>query len=365
MAYSVDEVPPGFSFRVPFDARVSERDVRRATALWIASQQRKVARRQAQVKKLAGQIERRRKTLRAAVGAEAFFALSQFKRQIRLEAARKRSPPHGLGISQDQLVRKQTKRIETFLEKRGVKPAKLRAAVDGLAAKISFPFTDVVGTFDGGVIAPDDPGPDTFRTFTPPFDGFVRGITETDVGFRVEHKNLLNGDVGQIGTIITLDDEDAGDFDSGSVSKDSQVAVWFQAPVTGFVEVLLDVQCSRARHELRAQDEWGFSDSATSQRILFMMEALHDNVPEPTFILVSEISHSGADGAFFDVQNVAPGANLRTQSLISLGAIPKGQMVLVTAGVKSEDSSFSNDVTIHSKSTSAWIIKRMHVRIAP
>jgi hypothetical protein len=357
-------LPSNFTFRIPFHPKVSEKEVDRAAELWVDSERQRSKLQDERAAKAAETVRRRVEKLRTTIGADHYFALDQFKRTLRQEALQKPTSRQVLAKARADLVRNQTRQVKKFLADRKVSSDKVDAAVAQVFESIAFNhFADVAGFPLDGVLTPADPV-NPFVTFKPPFTGYGLGYSEGANGFTFEHTTLTDPAAGQVGLIIRMDDGDAGDSDYAFVNRSSTVAFWFQAPRAGLVEVIIDFQCGAARHQLSAEDEWGFSDSSTKQRHTFLMQVIHPNVFEPALNLASEFKHDDdGDGATFDIKPFPAGHLFQTQSMISDGPVPAGANVLIVVGCQSEDESNTNDMEIHSKSTFSWFIPRVQVRI--
>jgi hypothetical protein len=362
MTISLKDIPPNFTFNVPYHPSVTEKDMRRATELLIDYQRRAAETRQQNVRAFVAALEQRRKKLRSLLGAEHHFALQQFKRELRLEAIKQLRPPDGLGVSRAELVRARNRRVTNFLSKRGIKPEVVRETVAHLLDEVSL-RGDVAtaGTIHlGQVELPPDPNP--WVKFTPPFTGYAGGYSEVAVGYQVGEQYLSDDVAGQVGLIVNLDDTNSDDDDSGAVYADTQVSFWFQAPIAGLVEVIIHAQCGEGRHELRVEDQWGFSDSSTSQRHFLMMQVYHPNVRHPSYSLASHFRYDGDHDGSFNQQRLLPGQDV-SAVLVSDGAVRAGDLVMMSAGCRTEDQSNANDMEIHSKSTFVWFLKSVNVRI--
>ena len=75
----------------------------------------------------------------------------------------------------------------------------------------------------------------------------------------------------------------------------SEIAFGFEAPVAGLVEVLIDAQSTIGTHDLRTEDEWGWSNSSTVQTNFLKLDVLHPNVPEPSYAEMSSFSFKTDD----------------------------------------------------------------------
>jgi hypothetical protein len=219
-----------------------------------------------------------------------------------------------------------------------------------------------------GTLAPvDDPtDPHRWFLFRPPFFGFLFDfIPQASNNFRVDRQLFLEPPTGLVGNEATMDCGDAGDFDYASATAEAQIAFGFDAPTTGLVEVLIDAQSTIGTHDLRMEDEWGWSESWTNQNNYLMMNVLHPNVPEPSLALMSNFyGEFDGDDSSEHRENLVRGQHYFAQ-LFSAGPVPGGQSVVVTVGTRTFDISRANDVEVHSSSHFQWFINSVEVRIAP
>jgi hypothetical protein len=219
----------------------------------------------------------------------------------------------------------------------------------------------------GGVNVEDNPS-DTHRwfLFTPPFFGFLFNFShQASSNFIVDRLLYLNPATSLTGNKTTMDCNNADDFDYASATADSQIAFAFVPPVTGVVEVLINAQNTYNNHNLSMGDEWGWSNSNTSQINYLMMNVLHPDVVEPSLAQMSLFQATfDGDDSYHNQEDLILGGHYFAQ-LFSSGPVPGGQSVIVTIGTRNFDKSFSNDVTVHSKSNFQWFINSVEVRIAP
>lgn len=219
-----------------------------------------------------------------------------------------------------------------------------------------------------GTLPPiEDPSdPHRWFLFRPPFFGFLfRFAPQASANFRVDRRLFLEPPTGLVGNEATMDCGDAGSFDYASVTAESQIAFGFQAPTTGLVEVLIDAQSTIGTHDLRMEDEWGWSESWTNQSNYLMMNVLHPNVPEPSLSLMSTFRGDfDGDDSTQHRENLVRGQHYFAD-LFSAGPVPGGQTVVVTVGTRTFDKSRANDVEVHSRSNFQWFINSVEVRIAP
>jgi hypothetical protein len=199
----------------------------------------------------------------------------------------------------------------------------------------------------------------------PPFSGFYTSfVPQASDNFRVDRQLFLNLDSGLAGSDATMDCDSADDFDYASVTADAAIAFYFEAPTTGFVEVLIDAQSIIGTHDLRMEDEWGWSEGGANQFNYLMMTVLHENVPEPSLALMSDFSAEfDGDDSTHHRENLTHGQHYFAQ-LFSARPVSRGP-VAMTVGTRTFDISSANDVEVHSRSNFQWLINSVEVRIAP
>ncbi|WP_422733588.1 hypothetical protein ACN26Y_24570 [Micromonospora sp. WMMD558] len=360
------------------DASVDERAERRRTV--IEDRNRKAA------EVTAGAGDR----LRRLLGDDNWSDLTTLMRQERLALRDLLQPPHGLTSRFDDLNQARKQKADAFLRARKIRRDELaeiredyhEALADVLApcdAHVS-PGFHLADNLDAwlrlsplhdhalpwGDIKPDDePGPHRWAVHRPPFFGFTFGFLPVrSDNFVVDRVHTLNPSLGDVGITTTMDNSDADDFDYASADGFSTVAFSFTPPTSGLVEVLIDAQSVLATHHLETEDEWGWSESRTSQQNSLMLDVLHPDVAEPSYAEMSVFVEEEDEDATHDRENLTRGAHYFAH-LFSAGPVPAGQPVIVCAGTRSFDKSGTNDVAIHSESDFRWFISSVEVRISP
>jgi hypothetical protein len=370
----------------------SERDRQLAERALRQQQERRRKADESRARKADELVERLRRELSDLLGARKLGELRDAMKRERLAFRDLWQPP----VDPDRDYRKENRarkrRIDALLRKLEASPEQLReigarsdqalretlAATDGEVA----PGYSLANHLDRwtslsplhalplpwGTLAPvDDPSdPHRWFLFRPPFFGFLFDFApQASDNFRVDRLLFLEPPTGLVGNEATMDCGDAGDFDYASATAESQIAFGFEAPTTGLVEVLIDAQSTIGTHDLRMEDEWGWSESWTNQNNYLMMNVLHPNVPEPSLSLMSNfyVEFDGDDSTEHR-ENLVRGQHYFAQ-LFSAGPVPGGQSVVVTVGTRTFDISRANDVEVHSRSHFQWFINSVEVRIAP
>ena len=334
-----------------------------------------------------------RRRLRDLLGKEKFTELRKAMKHERLAFRDLWQPPEGLGLDYATLRKERKAKIDALVRKLGTSPEELRkiakesherlqgilAATDGkvtpgynLARNLDtwLSLSPLhVSPLPWGTLAPPDYDPnDPHRwfLFRPPFFGFTMSFTLQRTGnFLVDRLLFLAPAAGLVGHEVTMDDDDAGDFDVASGTAVTVIGFGFEAPTTGLVEVLIDAQSGLGTHDLSMEDEFGFSSSWTNQNNYLIFNVLHPNVPEPSLALMSNFyGEYGGDNTSEHRENLTRGQHYFAH-LFSSGPVPGGQSVVVVAGTRTFDIAHADDVKVHSKSNFQWFISSVDVSISP
>jgi hypothetical protein len=334
--------------------------------------------------------ERARAQVRDLLGQRSLDALRQLMRHERLAFRDLLQPPDGLKLAFDEADEARRARIDRFLRDLGTDPARLRALGQGFqkelqgvlvpadekvvpGANLSMNLEEWMDlsplhqvALPWGVLAEDlSESPHRWFVFRPPFPGSQTDfVPVASSNFSVDAQHILSPAEGLVGIEARMDNGDADDFDYASVDAFTQVAFVFEPPSTGLVEVVIDAQCANGRHDLRTEEEWGWSNSNTGQSNHLMLNVLHPNVPEPSFAEMSSMHVEASGDSNTHRENLIRGQHYFAH-LFSAGPVPAGQPVLVFAGTRTFDISGTNDVEIHSASSFHWFISSVEVRISP
>jgi hypothetical protein len=227
-------------------------------------------------------------------------------------------------------------------------------------------YADWLHPAERPVVADFADDPHAWRTFRAPYGGWQTGHSTFSSGgsFAVNFTHHLDTNAGLVGNTITLTNTDASDFDNGWAVLDTQVKVWFQAPVTGVVETFIEARAGRGLHSVQVTDEFGTSDSSTTQQNWHMAHVLHPNVSQPSFGFFSRFNLATDNNANVQREYIRQG-QVYTSRLFSDGPIPQGQWVEIRVGTRSQDGSITNDMEIRSLSEFRWFLQAVSVRIAP
>jgi hypothetical protein len=337
-------------------------------------------------------IESLRRQLYDLLGREKLAELREAMQHERLRFRDLWQPPVHLDLDYRKENKARKRRIDALVRKLGTSPGTLREIGREFEQRLRDTLTETEGKeapgynlpnnldkwtnlsplhsfpLPWGTLAPDDDPSDPHRwfLFRPPFFGFLfRFVPQASDNFWVDRLLFLDPSSGLVGNEATMDCGDAGDFDYASATAEAQIAIGFQAPTTGLVEVLIDAQSTMGTHDVGMEDEWGWSESWTNQNNYLMMNVLHPNVPEPSLALMSNFyAEFDGDDSTEHRENLTRGQHYFAQ-LFSAGPVPGGQSIVVTVGTRTFDISAANDVEVHSKSNFQWFINSVEVRIAP
>jgi hypothetical protein len=354
-----------FQFRVPPDPRVSYQQHAEMAELW-----REDLRRQAQDRAIAQRekdeaLHRAQRKLRGLLGAETRHKLDLLRRDIRERHAYAPQAVMGGGIPEAEIDR-----IKDALHGGGIDIGAIRTTVRDLSDHLQKPDRryPLVTVLDWAklhdIYHRPDPGPrNPWVTFRPPYWGWQTAHdTGAVVDFNVSHQHLIDANTGQVGNILNIECPDASDISVGSRETHTQVAFWYQAPVTGLVEINVTAICGEARHWLRVSDEWGVSDCSVTQSCHIMAHVLHSAVRGPSFQQASYFNYKGDNSAYRDEQHVLPGQTVFAP-LVSDAPVAAGDWMVIRAGVRCINGSITNDMEIYSKLTMSWFLSRIDVHI--
>jgi hypothetical protein len=376
----------------PFLSDFSTRDRRLADR---AFNQQDLARRKASESsaRLADEaVENLRRQLHDLVGTGRFADLTDALQRERLALRDLWQPPVEPGRDDVKQKAASRRKVDSLLRKLQVRRQDFQRIGGEFRERIEDILSDTDGTVNPGFHLPthletwtklsplhesplpwgtledlEDPSnPHRWFLFRPPFFGFLfRFAPQASSNFRVDRQLFLSPPAGLVGNEATMDCGDASDFDFASVTAEAQVAVGFQAPATGLVEVLIDAQSSLATHRIEIDDEFGFSNAWCNQNNYLMMNVLHPNVPVPSLALMSNLyRESDGDDLTANRENLIRGQHYYAQ-LFSSGPVPAGQSVVVTVGTRTFDIARANDMEVHSRTNFQWFINSIEIRIAP
>ncbi|GAA1868538.1 hypothetical protein GCM10009687_40240 [Asanoa iriomotensis] len=362
-------------YHMPFDPDIPEADRRMAAEVAEDYDRRQRNTAEARGDKVAEIVERGNRRIAELLGEENWLSL---RRRMRGERTRFRDllqPPNGLNADYEALNQQRRKNVQAYFDSLNVDEGQLRRIVAETKAAVleATPTTQAEGGHaawlhdaQGPTTAQQDAAnaPLAWTAFRPPFPAFQHGFDPHNLGgFRVSRTVDIDRFAGLVSHQIMLDNNDADDFDNGWAVADAQIGFNFRAAATGVLEIFIEARCGLGRHELRVEDEFGTSDSSTTQENFLMAHVLHPNVTAPSFALMSRFNWVTDSTAVVAREFLTQGGAF-TARLFSNGPVQLGQTVHIRAGTRSSDGSVTNDMEINSKSNFRWVINAVWVRTA-
>jgi hypothetical protein len=332
-----------------------------------------------------------RARLHDAVGLDNWGSLRDLMRRQNAAFRDVRQPPRGLTSSFETDNRARKLAVDEFLRDHQIDAAKLQAIGREFHEQLRDELTPRDGNVGAGQYLPghlaewldlsplhkyqlawgaipeiDLDDPHRWFLYRPPyfFLPYVGFVPVTSDNFRANKQHFFDTNAGLVGVAATMDCDDAGDFDYASVDVHCQMVMNFEPPVTGVVEVLIDAQSTLGTHDLRTEDEFGFSDSSTGQTNFLTFTVFHPNVVEPSYAEMSHFELSTDEDTTTHRENLTTGQHYFGH-LFSTGPVPAGESLTVVAGTRSFDITSANDVEVHSASNFQWFINSVEIRIAP
>ena len=214
------------------------------------------------------------------------------------------------------------------------------------------------------------PPPDVGTQYVPPFgEPWERGSLNhaTGDGRVTENLSYLDAEWGRLGSRLVARNDDAGDFDTIHVVRGNGFVVPFTVTSTGVLQVSADLICLLCRHQIKTEDEWGWSnfDAGTRSTLVLSVFWNHDDgepmseVYDKKFVEGLDCSGDGESSPGTGVQ-VAPGEQ-RSVDLYTDAAFPAGKTVWVYVGVHDNMYAILNDVSIDISLDSAWQLSSLTV----
>lgn len=339
-------------------------------------------------RKADGVVEEARRQLHELLGSKKLSTLREAMQKERMAQRSLREPPAGLSFDFEKANKARKKKIDALLGKLGVDPKQLRAISRATNAKLM----KVLGTPAGSVtpgfnlnqnlakwtklsplhklpldwgVRPDSPivEPNQWQIFGPPFIlwNLAFDRVESD-NFVVQREFILFESSGALGNIATMDCNDAGSFDFAHAVVDTEVVFIYQAPATGRLEVIVDAMNTFGHHDLRIEDEWGWSSHWTNQHNYLSLNVFHPNITERSLSLMSNFYREGNDDHTYSERALTPG-NHYYGHMLSNGVVQEGDTFFVGVGTRTFDITRANDVEVHSRSNFQWLIRSAEVRI--
>lgn len=313
-----------------------------------------------------------RRRVRDLFDGDDYLRFRQFLRREQLRVRELLLPPDGLTADTTAIQKDRDERAQAFLREHRVEPEEFRKLMDeyrnAVTELLHSPLVESAGTAYSASKFPEDAEPEAEpRAFAirPPFDGWQRGWHFANLagnGFTGDKFVTLVPSDGIVGHQVQLTNLDASDFDFAEAVADAQIAFWFRPGMTGTVRMWIEAQCQLAMHSLRTVDEWGFSESSTTQTNYHMMHVLHPNIAGPSFAATSNFIWRTDETEEIFRQFIPTGTTV-VSTLSSNGTIPANTPVVIRAGTRTIASSFTNDVEIHNTPDFRWAIRSISIQM--
>jgi hypothetical protein len=316
------------------------------------------------------------KALRASWSAELRDIFSADQRKAIRKAVQRQTTkrPNGPGLRYLSLAE---------AKRRGVDLERLKAVQDRLYGQVARLLNDGGNSFSTGNItvraldAPFDwppmvlpPPPDVGTQYVPPFGEPWERETRNEAsgdGRVTENLSYLDAEWGRIGSRLVARNHDAGDVDTIHVIRQNGFVVPFTVTTTGVLQVSVDLICLLCRHQIKTEDEWGWSQfySGTASILVLSVFWNHDDgepmseTYDTKFVEGLDCSGDGESSPGTVVQ-VVPGER-RSVDLYTDAAFPAGKAVWVYVGTYDHVHAVLNDVSIDISLDSAWQVSSLTV----
>jgi hypothetical protein len=260
-------------------------------------------------------------------------------------------------------------------KRRGVDLKRLKAVQDRLYGEVARLLKGGNSFSTGNITvlasdAPFEPPPDVGTQYVPPFGEPWERLTWGEAsgdGRVTENLSYLDAEWGRIGSRLVALNHDASDIDTIHVNRQNGFVVPFTVTTTGVLQASVDLICLLCRHQIKTEDEWGWSDVTGVTRCFLMLSVFwnHDD-GEPFSEVLSqkfvEGLHCSGDGESSPgtVVQVAPGER-RSVDFYTDAAFPAGKTVWVYVGIIDDMYAILNDVSIDISVDSAWQMSSLTV----
>lgn len=199
-------------------------------------------------------------------------------------------------------------------------------------------------------------------TYEPPYPGsaWAYSWARSDEPWNPNFARYLDPVAGELGTYTHTHVSGADDSDYAYVLYRTAMRFWYQLPVTGLIEVWMQMQCIDTPYAGWLNDEWGWSDSACDQESHARLRVIVPGPGAPRKATILDYRRTGTDANWSN--DVAPAGAYRWAQIFSTDTYPAGTWLLLEVGTEEWNHFSSNDVSIHSTMTQRWFLKRVYVR---
>jgi hypothetical protein len=343
-------------------------------------------------KKADGIREDLRRQLRDLLGANKLAELRQAIRRERLAFRDLWQPPAGLSRDYAKEKKAGNRKIDALVRKLGANPEKLRKLCTEFDKRLLTVLSAPDGKVAHGYHLPGnldkwmkltplhqyplpwgvDPKPKDprdphrwflFRTpfFWPLFSFWYSGSDN----FRCDRELFLDPTAGLVGNKVWLDCDDGDLDDLAQARAEAQIAVVFEPPIAGIMEICVDVQSLQGRYDLEIRDDFGFSRAMAVQNNFIMMSLLSPYASETQLALMdhSETYVNGDDSSTHN--NHLNTVQHYFAHFFSSEPVRAGESIYVTVGTRSMEIASAHNMDLHSQSDYRWFISSVEVHIVP
>jgi hypothetical protein len=287
----------------------------------------------------------------------------------RFVADRKREMGTQFPYSSDpeRLKRELNESGTNFLEHRGQKSDAISQFFDDRRASVN---GDVEPPPTGFVLPSSVPDEirqrrtNPWATYNPPFSGWQRGY-----GYRAERYHVglgfdLDEATGLVENQILLSVRGAHDDDWASAHYICQIGFWHRTDGWGPLEIWVEALCTGGGTDLEIRDEWGVSDSSTTQENLITLHPVLGGMP----VAERQIGYRRETGNGDRPRLRSyqwPRAGSTYWCEFATDPVPADTWVFIRCGALTRQRSWTNDVSVRSQARAAWQIRGVTLRTKP
>lgn len=204
-------------------------------------------------------------------------------------------------------------------------------------------------------------GTNPWTVMGPPYAGSTWSYRGGMAGFDWGTTRYLDSAAGLVGNRTSLTNTSSGDWDYGYLTYDTAVGFWYRMPTTGLLDVWIKAQSASDHHHLSLVDEWGWSGSSNYQYNFLTLKATAPTSDEVRTSRMSWWRERGYTNGNWDRHYLTHGGTYWAH-LFSDVSFPANSWVYVTAGTRTYNYAYSNDVSVWSTIKFKWFLENVYVR---
>ncbi|MBI2822275.1 MAG: hypothetical protein HYX74_08630 [Acidobacteria bacterium] len=373
---------------VPLEVR---RRVLEGQRLWGLQEERRLSDQAAAVRELEVKFRRGRQQL---VGKEYDDRFRAFVQQQRRREAKALLPPAGFQMSDQARRRLHERRIKEsldFLRGMGIQPKRLRdhtkRALNSLQKIVS-----------AGAVPPQGVGPapqsqvpehvltghtNPVTVLAPPYPVFgwwthqaeQKGTKNWACLYQEKDEDPCHAgnfsftgfyfgndpNTGSLGNVSQLEVWDADDWDKAHATYRSLFGFWYKMPQAGKLSIWVTAQPTYSKHNCYLEDEWGWSNSWTTQEQSFFLGLPQTKVPEEQRVVASSWFEDGYTEGYWSVDWYPNKAVSYYFPLKSSAQFQNNEWVWCWVGIQTRVDMWVNDVSGLSGAGFRWNVKQISV----